>query len=350
MGTGDWNDGMNRVGRAGRGESVWLGFFLYDVLGRFAPLCARRGDRRRAARYRGWRVRLRRALERGGWDGAWYRRAYYDDGTPLGSAASEECRIDALAQAWAVISGAAPRARARRAMDAATRLLVDEEARLIRLLTPPFDRTAHDPGYIKGYVPGIRENGGQYTHGALWMVRAAAELGRRDEAVRWLEMLGPIGRPEDVYAVEPYVVAADVYAVAPHVGRGGWTWYTGSAAWMYRVALESVLGVTIEDGRWLRVAPRVPDRWRGFRVRLRLPDGRTTYAIDVRNPTRAAAAVVDVRVDGARVAPRAGRARVRLRRDGRAHRVVVTLGAPRRARRRNAPRARRRRASRGRRA
>ena len=325
MGTGDWNDGMNRVGREGRGESVWMGWFLYAVLGDFAALCVARGERDRAARYRTHRAALRRALERTAWDGEWYRRAYYDDGTPLGSASSEECRIDALAQAWAVISGAAPRARAEQAMESAARMLVDEAAAIIRLLTPPFDKTSHDPGYIKGYVPGIRENGGQYTHGALWMIRAAAELGWRDRAARWLEMLTPVAHGADVarYQVEPYVVAADVYGVAPHVGRGGWTWYTGSAAWMYRVALESVLGVTIERGRVLRVAPRVPDGWPGFRVRLRLPDG-TTYEVVVENPTGCAERVVGVMVDGI---ARGSAARVTLRRDGAAHRVVVSLGA-----------------------
>src|SRR5437867_4111198 len=275
MGTGDWNDGMNRVGREGRGESVWLGFFLYFVLGEFIPLCEQRADHERAARYRDYRGAVRASLEEAGWDGAWYRRAYYDDGTPLGSAANDECRIDALAQAWAVISGAAPRERAARAMDAVERELVSRDAGLVHLLWPPFDRTPHDPGYIKGYVPGIRENGGQYTHAALWVVRAMAELGRRDRAAALLEMLGPVhhaGTREaaEVYRVEPYVVAADVYGVPPHVGRGGWTWYTGSAGWMLRVALESVLGVTLEGGHTLRVAPCIPDAWPGFKVKLRL--------------------------------------------------------------------------------
>ncbi len=216
MGTGDWNDGMNRVGREGRGESVWLGFFYYLVLGEFIPFCERRGDGARVARYREYREALRAALESAGWDGAWYRRAYYDDGTPLGSAMNDECRIDALAQAWAVISRAAPPERAALAMDAVERELVDEKAGLIRLLTPPFDKTAHDPGYIKGYLPGIRENGGQYTHAALWVVRALAELGRRERAAKLLEMIGPVAHTTaallPVYQVEPYVVAADVYA------------------------------------------------------------------------------------------------------------------------------------------
>ena len=331
MGTGDWNDGMNRVGREGRGESVWLGFFLYSVLGDFIPLCERRADHARAARYRAYRTAVQAALEEAGWDGAWYRRAYYDDGTPLGSAASDECRIDALAQAWAVISGAAPRERAAQAMDAVERELVSRDAGLIRLLTPPFDRTVHDPGYIKGYVPGIRENGGQYTHAAVWVVRAMAELGRRDRAAALLEMLGPVHHARSreaaaVYCVEPYVVAADVYGVAPHVGRGGWTWYTGSAGWMLRVALESVLGVTLEGGHTLRLAPCIPDGWPGFTVKLRLPDGKTRYDIEVENPGRSAAAVTSATVDGGPASVEGGAALVALRGDGASHRVCITLG------------------------
>jgi cyclic beta-1,2-glucan synthetase len=333
MGTGDWNDGMNRVGREGRGESVWLGFFLYSVLGEFLPLCERRGDQDRMERYAEHRARLRVALEEAGWDGAWYRRAYYDDGTPLGSAGSDECRIDALAQAWAVISGAASPRRAAQAMDAVERELVDEQAGIIRLLAPPFDRTPLDPGYIKGYVPGIRENGGQYTHAALWVVRALAELGRRERATRILEMLSPVEHSKTpgavaVYQVEPYVVPADVYGVAPHLGRGGWTWYTGSAGWMFRVALESILGVTLEGGATLRVRPCVPDDWPRFVVRLRLPDGRTRYEIEVRNPSRNASTVLSASVDGRTAPVEDGAAWLPLVRDGAVHRVAVTLGPP----------------------
>ena len=331
IGTCDWNDGMNRVGREGRGESVWLGFFLYALLGDFLPICERRGDAERARRYWQHREDLQKALEDAGWDGAWYRRAYYDDGTPLGSAVNEECRIDALAQAWAVISKAAPLERATQAMAAAERELVSEEEGLIRLLTPPFDRTPHDPGYIKGYVPGIRENGGQYTHGALWMVRAFAELGRRDRAAALLEMLTPVAHARDrarvdVYKVEPYVVAADVYGADPHVGRGGWTWYTGSAAWMYRVALESVLGFTVEGGKELRLKPCIPDHWREFRLQYRLPDGHTGYEIIVENPEGVAEEVTAVTVDGSRGTVNDGAARIPLMRDGRIHHALVSLG------------------------
>ncbi|MGD9765542.1 MAG: glycosyl transferase [Candidatus Binatia bacterium] len=331
MGTGDWNDGMNRVGREGRGESVWVGFFLYDLIGAFVPFCVERGDRR-AERYTEYRAALHAALNDAGWDGAWYRRAYYDDGTPLGSAVNAECRIDALAQAWAVISGAASPERARQAMDAAERQLVDREAGLIRLLTPPFDRGVHDPGYIKGYVPGIRENGGQYTHGAMWVVQAEAQLGRRDRAAAYLEMLSPVSHAGSraraaLYEVEPYVVAADIYGVEPHRGRGGWTWYTGSAGWMYRIALESVLGIRIERGAELVIHPRVPDEWPGFAVELTLHDGSARYQIEVENPRGSASQVVSISVDGAPGRIEDGVARVALLKDRALHRVAVVLGS-----------------------
>jgi cyclic beta-1,2-glucan synthetase len=330
MGTGDWNDGMNLVGRAGKGESVWLGFFLDGILGQFIPLCESRGDAARAKRYRTYREALRPALD-AAWDGGWYRRAYFDDGTPLGSAWEDECRIDVLPQAWAVMSGAVPRQRAAQAMDAVERELLLDPPGMIRLLAPPFDRTPHEPGYIKGYVPGIRENGGQYTHGALWAVRATAELGRRDRAAAWLAMLSPVNQTRDpahvaVYQVEPYVVVADIYSAPAHRGRGGWTWYTGSAAWMQRVALESVLGCTLEGGRWLRVRPCIPDQWPGFRVVYRLPDRRTVYKIVVENAAGCSEAVRDATLDGAACAIEAGAARIPLAADGGEHQAVVRLG------------------------
>ncbi len=330
MGTGDWNDGMNRVGREGQGESVWLGFFLYAILGDFIPVCGQHGDFNRARRYAAFRSHLAAALNEHGWDGEWYRRAWYDDGAPLGSAASDECRIDALAQAWAVMSRAAPWARAESAMDAVERHLISERDGLIRLLTPPFEHTPRDPGYIKGYVAGVRENGGQYTHAALWIVRALAELGRRDRATQLLEMLNPINHilnPESVaiYRVEPFVVAADVYGVAPHVGRGGWTWYTGSAGWMLRVTLESILGLELSEGHALRLRPCLPDDWPGFRLRYRLPDGAAVYDIEVRNPDRNAKRVVAVEIDGRASGIEYGSACIPLLQDGNTHQVVVTL-------------------------
>ncbi|MEP7028456.1 MAG: glycosyl transferase, partial [Candidatus Eisenbacteria bacterium] len=330
FGCGDWNDGMNRVGEHGRGESVWMGFFLCAVIADFAPLCARRGDADRLARYAAHREKLVAALEDAGWDGAWYRRGYYDDGTPLGSKTSDECRIDALAQSWAVIAGVAPPARARQALGAVERQLVSPEAGLVRLLAPPFVDSAHDPGYIRGYVAGVRENGGQYTHAALWYVRALAEGGRRDRAASVLEMLSPISHTQSAgqvatYQVEPYVIAADVYGVEPHIGRGGWTWYTGSAGWMIRVTLESVLGLREEGGRAYVVQPRIPDDWPGYRARLRRPDG-TSYAFAISNPEASAEVVVSAMLDGAPLAIEHGAARVPIAHDGRAHEVVVTLG------------------------
>jgi cyclic beta-1,2-glucan synthetase len=332
MGTGDWNDGMNRVGREGRGESVWLGFFLHVVLGALIPLAERRGDSTRADRYRSYREALATALDDGGWDGGWYRRAYYDDGTPLGSAGSDECRIDAIAQAWAVISGVASDERRTLALDALERHLVSERDGIVRLLTPAFDRTPHDPGYIKGYVPGVRENGGQYTHGALWAVGALAEAGRADRAAPLLAMLSPITAsrtPEaaGVYQAEPYVIAADIYGVAPHVGRGGWTWYTGSAGWYFRIALESILGLEMRDGQWLALRPCIPRDWPGFTLRVRLDDGRTMYEVTVGRTSGDGAAPIAGSVDGDDLAVADGRLLVPLRRDGAAHDVRVTLGA-----------------------
>lgn len=288
IGSGDWNDGMNLVGIKGRGESIWLGFFLYEVLKRFAELAWRRGDAPFTEQCEQEAERLRQSLEQHGWDGDWYRRAYFDDGTPLGSATSPECRIDSIAQSWSVLSGAADPARARQAMEALDTHLVRREAGLIQLLDPPFDQSALEPGYIKGYVPGVRENGGQYTHAAIWATMAFARLGDRTRAWELFDLINPInhGRsPEGIatYKVEPYVVAADVYGVAPHVGRGGWTWYTGSAGWMYRLILESLLGLRLEADR-LYIAPCLPAHWDGFKLSYRYRE--TRYDIVVRQASK----------------------------------------------------------------
>lgn len=278
MGTGDWNDGMNRVGREGRGESVWMGFFLFQILSHFLPICEQRGDQTRVDRYRAYRDQLHQSLNGEGWDGDWYRRAWYDNGAVLGSKHSDECQIDALVQAWAVLSGAAQADRVDASLQALETHLIDRDGGLIRLLAPPFVDTPNDPGYIKGYVAGVRENGGQYTHAATWVVRAFAEAGRRETALDLYRMLLPTHHTQDAcgvarYQTEPYVVVADVYGVAPHVGRGGWTWYTGSSGWMYRVGLESILGLRSESGRWLRVRPCIPAAWPEFKVRYRTPSG-----------------------------------------------------------------------------
>jgi cyclic beta-1,2-glucan synthetase len=283
MGSGDWNDGMNRVGAGGTGESVWLAWFLINPLQRFAAVCEGRGDTARADAYRSRAESYRNAVEAQAWDGEWYVRAFYDDGTPLGSHLSDEPKIDALAQAWSVLSEAGDPARQRRAMQAVRERLVDETNDLILLLKPPFDRGSHDPGYIKGYPPGVRENGGQYTHAAVWTVWALADLEGGRDAAGLFAMINPIGLADsraraDRYRVEPYVVAADVYGVPPHIGKGGWTWYTGSAAWLYRLGVERLLGIT-RHGDTLHVDPRVPCEWPGYAVTYR--HGASVYRIEV---------------------------------------------------------------------
>jgi cellobiose phosphorylase len=283
MGSGDWNDGMNLVGEHGKGESVWLGFFLYEVLTRFTEVARTHGDVSFAERCAREAAGLRRNIEEHGWDGEWYRRAYFDDGSPLGSARNPECRIDSLPQSWSVLSGAGNAAQARLAMEAVDQRLVHREQALIQLLAPPFDRSDLNPGYIKGYVPGVRENGGQYTHAAIWVVMAFAALGDGARAWELLAMINPVNHarsPEEiaVYKVEPYVVAADVYALSPHTGRGGWTWYTGSAGWMYRLIVESLLGLSLEVDK-LRFTPCLPSDWPGFKMHYRYRE--TVYHIAV---------------------------------------------------------------------
>jgi cyclic beta-1,2-glucan synthetase len=283
MGTGDWNDGMNRVGIEGRGESVWLGWFLLVVLRNFADLCEQRGDADHAESFRREADRLRGSMEQNSWDGQWYRRAYFDDGRPLGSAANDECRIDSLPQSWAVLAGAADAERARTAMKAVNAQLVRRDARLVLLFTPPFDGGELQPGYIKGYVPGIRENGGQYTHAATWVAQAWALLGDADRALEILDLINPIlhtDNPTAVarYRLEPYVLAGDVYGKAPHEGRGGWSWYTGSASWYYRVVIETLLGFELR-GQQLRLQPRLPTNWPGAELTFRFRSA--SYAIKI---------------------------------------------------------------------
>jgi cyclic beta-1,2-glucan synthetase len=318
MGTGDWNDGMNKVGAQGKGESVWMGWFFSVVLTRFAALAESRGESDRVTRFRDQSAALLRAVDEHGWDGHWYRRAYFDDGTPLGSAQNDECRIDSIAQSWSVIAGG-DTPRNREAMQALDQMLVRRNDRVILLLDPPFDKTALDPGYIKGYLPGIRENGGQYTHAALWVVKAWALLGDGDRAFEMFDLINPITHAErghvDIYRVEPYVVTADVYGLPPHVGRGGWSWYTGSASWMYRVALESILGFELHGDR-LRLRPSIPNDWPGFEIHLQR--GAATWHIIVNN---SAADVTSTKVDGQEMKSD----EILLADDGRAHSVQIDL-------------------------
>jgi cyclic beta-1,2-glucan synthetase len=324
MGSGDWNDGMNRVGILGRGESAWLGFFLHSVLTAFAPIAAANADPRRAQRYRREAARLATALELS-WDGEWYRRGYYDDGSPLGSAQNDECRIDSLSQSWAVLSGAVPLKFADRAMDSVRTFLVSRGLGVLQLLSPPFDQSRQDPGYIKGYPPGIRENGGQYTHAAVWIVMALARLGSGDEAAEVFHMLNPVNHARDAaglarYKIEPYVVAGDVYSHPEHPGRGGWSWYTGSAGWLYRAGIESLLGLR-RAGPTFSVDPCIPASWPSYEIVWKFLD--TTYRIAVSNPQQKCRGVMRATLDGAPVDHRA----IALVNDGATHNVVVILGA-----------------------
>jgi cyclic beta-1,2-glucan synthetase len=345
MGTGDWNDGMNRVGELGKGESVWLGWFLHTILWEFARVADQRGEHKRAEAWRLHVSALKAALERDGWDGEWYRRAYFDDGTPLGSAENTECRIDSVAQSWGVMSGAAEHGRAARAMAAVDQQLVRRPEGLIKLFTPPFDQPApgkpvpdkpvhdepaqgkptHDPGYIRGYVPGIRENGGQYTHAAVWTVIAFAALGDGDKAFELFRMLNPIPRTSSRagvqrYKVEPYVIAGDVYAEPPHVGRGGWTWYSGAAGWLYRAGLEWILGFRLY-GMTFSIDPCIPRTWRTYSIEFRYHSA--IYRIKVDNPSGVSRGVALTELDG-KILP--GSASIRLANDGAVHQVHIVLG------------------------
>jgi cellobiose phosphorylase len=324
IGGGDWNDGLNRVGLAGKGESVWLAWFEICVLKDFAELLTLRelGDEARACRLRA--AQLAKTIDAQAWDGAWYRRAYFDDGTPLGSRKNNEARIDSLPQTWAAISGVGDSDRVEVALRSLEENLVRDADNLILLFTPPFDKTAADVGYIKAYPPGVRENGGQYTHAATWVAMAFARQGDGNKAVRLLRMLNPVEHARDEkdcerYKVEPYVIPGDVYSLGGHVGRGGWTWYTGAAAWTYRVWLEEILGFQ-RRGDTLTINPVIPKDWPGFRLRYRFQD--TTYRILVENPDHSSQGVTLIEVDGVSAADKT----VRLRNDGLTHEVRVVLG------------------------
>jgi cyclic beta-1,2-glucan synthetase len=326
IGTGDWNDGMNRVGEGGKGESVWLAWLSHMSLTSFAAVAETRGETQRATTWRRHASTLQKALEREAWDGGWYRRAWFDDGTPIGSATSEECRIDSIAQSWAVMSGVARPERASRAMSAIERELILWDDRLALLFTPPFDRTEHDPGYIRAYPPGIRENGGQYTHGAVWSAIAFARLGEGEKAAGLFSMLNPINHARNRsdlrrYKVEPYVIAADIYSATDHVGHGGWTWYTGSAAWLYRAGMEEILGVRL-TGAAIEIDPCIPESWPGFEVALR--HGSTRFDIRVDNPTGVAKGIATAHLDGTEVAARP--LRFDLPDDGKNHVILVVMG------------------------
>jgi cellobiose phosphorylase len=331
IGIGDWNDGLSHAGAEGRGESVWLGWFLCDVLNRFMELCRQRGDAERGERYRKVLEKLTSSLDGYAWDGQWYRRAFTDAGKWLGSIYNEECRIDAIAQSWSVISGAAPQEKALQAMHSFDRELVDRDLSVARLLTPPFDRTEPSPGYIQGYPPGIRENGAQYTHGVIWSIIAWCRLGNGDKALELFHMLNPLNHTHTSnevrgYAGEPYVMAADVYTVEPHKGRAGWTWYTGAAGWMYQAGIEWLLGLRRRGNR-LYICPCIPSSWPGFSVNYRF--GSAHYLINVKNPTGKSGGSASLKIDGRKVELLEQEARedpyIELYDDGQVHQVVLML-------------------------
>ncbi len=324
MGSGDWNDGMSSVGNDGHGESVWVGWFLIDTLTEFMPLCDERGETNREAVYLKHIKDLKTALETNAWDGNWFRRAYFDDGTPLGSAENEECKIDSIAQSWSVISGGATLQQATRAMASVDEYLIRRGDGLVLLFTPPFDKSSLSPGYIKGYLPGVRENGGQYTHAAIWTMIAFAMLGDGDKAGELFALLNPINHASTraglhKYKVEPYVVAGDVYNEPRHIGRGGWTWYTGAASWMYRAALESMLGFHLR-GETLKIEPCIPRSWRNFEIDYRR--GSTLFKIRVENPSGFCRGITEVKLDGELLPSN----EIPIRDDGQMHEVLVVMG------------------------
>ncbi len=315
---------MNRVGIEGRGESTWLGWFLYSTLNRFADLCERRGQDEPAAGYRHRASNLAQAIEHSAWDGEWYLRAFFDNGSPLGSSENQECQIDLIAQSWGVLSGGADPQRAARAMQSVFERLVRSSQRLVLLFTPPFDKTLRDPGYIKGYPPGVRENGGQYTHAALWSAWAFLKLGRIEEGFELFQLLNPILHADTSekaihYRVEPYVVAADVYSAPPFTGQGGWTWYTGSSSWMYRLGLEGFLGLKKRGDR-LEIDPRIPRDWPGFHVTYRF--GPATYEFQVQNPDHVHQGVQQVSLNGQTLPDKV----IPLSQDGGNYSVLIVMG------------------------
>jgi cellobiose phosphorylase len=323
MGSGDWNDGMNLVGADGQGESVWVGWFLYLNLIQMVGIAESRDDPERSNRYREKASELRLALEQAGWDGEWFRRAYFDDGTPLGSSLNEECRIDSLVQSWAAISGAADAAQIDQALEKVEEYLVDKNVGIIKLFTPPFNQPSHNPGYINGYPPGVRENGGQYTHAAIWVIWAYALRGNGKQVGELISLINPVNhsiKNSGRYKVEPYVIAADVYSEATHLGRGGWTWYTGSAAWLYRLGLEKLVGLR-REGDFLCFEPCIPPGWPQVEVTYR--EGESLYTITILNPDGLSIGTTQFELDGLCCPGR----KIPLRDDGQNHRVKVVITA-----------------------
>ena len=324
IGAGDWSDGLNRVGTGGKGESVWLGWFLAKTLEDFAKICVSRDEPERAEKYLAHAAALRTNLEKEAWDGDWYVRAFFDDGTPLGSKKNDECQIDSIAQSWSVISNSEKRERAAHAMKSVDERLIKRQEKLALLLTPPFDKTALEPGYIKGYPPGIRENGGQYTHAAVWSLIAFAMQGDGDKAHEIFKLINPINHAKtsdelNIYKTEPYALAGDVYSNPQHIGRGGWTWYTGAAGWLYRAALENILGFH-KHGDTLLIEPCIPRDWQEFEITYRYKSA--TYHITVENPRKVCAgSSAKIEVDGETLSSNL----IELADDGQMHKVRIVL-------------------------
>ena len=286
IGSGDWNDGFSTVGNKGKGESVWLGFFLYYILNKFIPICREKGEEELTQKYEKIKMNLKKALNSNGWDGRWFRRAFMDDGNVLGSMENDECRIDSIAQSWSIISGAGDNDKKYISMESLENHLVDRENGIIKLLDPPFEKGKLEPGYIKGYLPGVRENGGQYTHGAIWVIIAEAMLGFGDKAAELYRMINPIehARTKEAskkYKVEPYVIAADVYGASNLAGQGGWTWYTGSSSWYYKAGIEYLLGLKVENG-YIRIEPCIPKEWKEYQIQYKWKE--SIYHIKIKNP------------------------------------------------------------------
>jgi len=300
MGSGDWNDGMNTVGNRGKGESVWLGFFLYKILEDFIPICEIKNDNSLANEYNNIKENLKKALNTNGWDGYWYKRAFTDSGQTLGSMENEECKIDSISQSWSVISGAGDNDKKYISMESLDNHLVDRENGIIKLLDPPFEKSMLEPGYIKSYLPGVRENGGQYTHGAIWAIIANCKLGFGKRAVEYFRIINPIEHSKtkelaNKYKVEPYVVAADIYGADNLAGRGGWTWYTGSSSWLYIAGIEYILGLKIEKGI-LSLNPSIPSEWKEYEIKYR--NGTSLYNIKIKNPNNKEHGISQLKVDG----------------------------------------------------
>ena len=300
MGGGDWNDGMNEIGRNGKGESVWMGWFLATVIKHFLPTVQLRNDTKRVEKYQAAIESLRNSVEKNAWDGEWYRRAYFDDGSPVGSKECEECQIDSLPQSWSIISGLGDTERSKLAMSKVYERLVSEEYKIIKLFTPPFNTGPQEPGYIKGYLPGIRENGGQYTHASAWVIIATALMGEGEKAVELFELINPLNHTRDAkgthkYRCEPYVLCGDVYAAAPHEGRGGWSWYTGSSGWMYQAAIEYMFGLKVSKESFT-LTPCLPESWKNASMTYRRKE--RVYEIEIQNPKQLKNGTITISVDG----------------------------------------------------